>query len=44
MQIIFTCDVALNDKEAQNIHVIELYNNLSKVADVMSFRAKTQKN
>ncbi|CAG1003978.1 Alpha-D-kanosaminyltransferase [Methanosarcinales archaeon] len=43
MQIIFTCDVALNDKEAQNIHVIELYNNLSKVANVCLFVPKPRR-
>ncbi len=40
MRMILTCDVALNDKEAQNIHVIELYNNLCKVADVCLFVPK----
>src|SRR5659263_3442 len=43
MHIIFTCDVALNDKEAQNIHVIELYKNLSKVAKVWLFVPKPKK-
>jgi glycosyltransferase involved in cell wall biosynthesis len=43
MQIILICDVTLNDKEAQNIHVIELYNNLQKVTDVCLFVPKPKK-
>jgi glycosyltransferase involved in cell wall biosynthesis len=43
MQIFLICDVALDDKNAQNIHVIELFNNLSKVADVCLFVPKPKK-
>lgn len=43
MRMILTCDVALNDKEAQNIHVIELYNNLCKVVEVSLFVPKPKK-
>jgi glycosyltransferase involved in cell wall biosynthesis len=43
MQIILTCDVVLEDKNAQNIHVIELFNNMSKVAKVSLFVPKPKK-
>lgn len=43
MRIILTCDVVLNDKEAQNIHVIELFHNLGKVAKVSLFVPKPKK-
>jgi hypothetical protein len=43
MKINLICDVALEDKDAQNIHVIELFNNLGKLADVSLFVPKPKK-
>src|SRR5574337_111965 len=43
MRLILICDVALNDKDAQNVHVIELFNNLHKVARVNLFVPKPKK-
>ena len=43
MKIIFICDVSLEGKDAQNIHVMELFNNLDKVADVSLFVQKPKK-
>lgn len=40
MQILLICDVALDDKDAQNIHIIELFNNLHKVSEVYLFVPK----
>ena len=40
MQILLICDVVLDDKDAQNIHVIELFNNLHKVTEVCLFVPK----
>ena len=43
MNIISICDVVLEDKNGQNIHVIELFNNLGKVARVNLFVPKPNK-
>lgn len=34
MKLLLICDIPLDDKEAQNIHIIELFHNLSRLADV----------
>ncbi len=43
MKIFLICDVTLNDIEAQNIHVIELFNNIGKVADAYLFVPRPEK-
>ena len=43
MEMILICDVALGDRDAQNIHVIELFNNLGKVTAVRLFSPKPKK-
>lgn len=43
MKMILTCDVFLVDREAQNVHVIELYKSLCKVADVSLFVPRPKK-
>ncbi len=43
MRLFLICDVALNDKDAQNVHIFELFNNLRKVAEVNLFVPKPKK-
>lgn len=43
MKILFICDVDIDNKDAQNIHIMELFNNLCKVADVCLLTPKPKK-
>jgi radical SAM superfamily enzyme YgiQ (UPF0313 family) len=39
-EILFICDVSMDYKNAQTTHIIELFNNMSKVVDVSLFTPK----
>jgi len=43
VKILLICDVTLNDKDAQNIHVIELFNSLVTLSEVSLFVPKPKK-
>lgn len=43
MNIFFICDIAMDNRDAQNIHIMELFNNLSKVAEINLFTPKPKK-